>query len=203
MIFLIVSNEHYQSKSGGTVYKAVCTKCGFEYKARIQSIKGANLTKNCNHLKFDYELAEYEKNYDVPNSLKYIFKNMKTRCNNENNKSYRFYGAKEICICDDWANHPAHFYDWALNNGYIEGLTIDRIDSSKDYMPDNCRWITLEENSRWKSTTNQITINGICHSGRQWSTIIGKGVNFVNTHIRKYGLVDTIELIKKELKTNY
>ena len=196
--YLIVSKEDYTSKDGKKVYKAVCTKCGFEYTARIMSIKRA--TKNCNHIKIDSELKEYEKTHNVSRRLKTILYEMKARCYNTNDKAYRFYGDKGIRICDDWKNSQVKFFDWALNNGYEETLTIDRIDSSSDYSPDNCRWITAEENCRWKSTTNYITVNGICHSGRQWSEILGHGPNYVNTYIRNHGMNETLEMLKKLLK---
>lgn len=131
--YLIVSKEDYTSKDGKKVYKAICTKCGFEYTARIMSIKRA--TKNCNHIKIDSELKEYEKTHNVSRRLKTILYEMKARCYNTNDKAYRFYGDKGIRICDDWKNSQVKFFDWALNNGYEETLTIDRIDSSNDYSP--------------------------------------------------------------------
>jgi hypothetical protein len=39
------------------------------------------------------------------------------------------------------------FREWALRNGYKDGLSIDRIDSEKNYTPENCRWITVKENT--------------------------------------------------------
>ena len=39
------------------------------------------------------------------------------------------------------------FEKWAVNSVYSEGLTIDRIDSTKGYCPENCRWVSLSENS--------------------------------------------------------
>lgn len=79
-----------------------------------------------------------------------IFSGMKQRCYNPNCDAYRFYGAKGIAICDEWmAEHGlTSFMEWALNNGYEEHLTIDRIDAKGPYSPDNCRWITQSENSK-------------------------------------------------------
>lgn len=72
---------------------------------------------------------------------------MKQRCYNKNRRQYKWYGAKGIRVCDEWLNSYANFEEWALSHGYVEGLSIDRIDSEKDYMPDNCRWITMNENT--------------------------------------------------------
>lgn len=78
-----------------------------------------------------------------------IYSGMKQRCYNPNNQHYSIYGGKGIKICDEWLNKNGlqNFIEWSLNNGYEEHLTIDRINSSADYSPQNCRWITSSLNS--------------------------------------------------------
>lgn len=78
-----------------------------------------------------------------------IYSGMKQRCYNPQNQHYALYGGKGIKLCDDWLNENGlqNFIEWSLNNGYEEYLTIDRINSSGDYSPDNCRWITKSLNS--------------------------------------------------------
>lgn len=72
--------------------------------------------------------------------------NMRTRCYNPEMKIYKYYKGKNIIVCNEW--HDAKkFYDWAMNNGWKKGLTIDRIDSNGNYEPSNCRFITKSENS--------------------------------------------------------
>ena len=75
-----------------------------------------------------------------------IWANIRQRCLNPNIPDYQYYGAKGIKVCDEWKNSFESFMAWALQNGYADGLTIDRIDSSGDYEPKNCRWITQSEN---------------------------------------------------------
>lgn len=71
---------------------------------------------------------------------------MVSRCHNENDIGYMYYGEKGIGVYNEWKNDFTVFYKWALNNGFKENLTLDRIDATKNYCPDNCRWITMHEN---------------------------------------------------------
>ena len=72
--------------------------------------------------------------------------NMKARCNNPNEQKYKFYGAKGIKLCSEW-NKYINFKDWALNNGYSDNLTIDRINVKGNYEPSNCCFILNKENA--------------------------------------------------------
>lgn len=77
-----------------------------------------------------------------------IWSGMKQRCNNPNHPSARWYYEKGIRLCPSWQNDFFEFQKWALANGYFEEGSIDRIDSNIGYCPENCRWITLDENRR-------------------------------------------------------
>lgn len=75
-----------------------------------------------------------------------IWCNMKERCFNPNNPDYiKWYGSRGITICDEWKNSFQSFYDWAINNGYSDELSIDRKDVNGNYEPGNCRWATAKE----------------------------------------------------------
>lgn len=76
-----------------------------------------------------------------------LWKGMRQRCADPSHVSYKYYGGKGIKVCDAWADYPT-FRDWALSNGYVPGLSIDRRDSDGDYSPENCEWVTRSENSR-------------------------------------------------------
>ena len=121
---------------------------------------------------------------------------MKQRCYVKSNTAYHQYGAKGIAICEEWLSDPGRFEDWSLKNGYADDLTIDRIDSSKSYCPENCRWVSSEINSKYKSTTRVLTVDGIAKTGREWAGYLGLGTNIINKYVRKYGVDNTINFIK-------
>ena len=78
-----------------------------------------------------------------------IYSGMKQRCFNPNVNNYKYYGGKGIAICEEWMgdNGLQRFIEWSLDNGYDETLSIDRVDSNRDYSPQNCRWLPMELNS--------------------------------------------------------
>lgn len=88
--------------------------------------------------------------------LYHTWLNIKDRCSNHNNSHYKYYGGRGINICEEWRNDFKKFYDWAITNGYSQGLSIERIDVNKDYSHDNCTWITMREQARNKTTTIKI-----------------------------------------------
>ena len=98
---------------------------------------------------------------------------MKERCNNPNCKSYKRYGAKGIKVCSEWEDSFQSFYDWSMASGYKEGLTIDRIDNSKGYSPDNCRWATSAEQNRNYSRNHLVTYNGKTQCIADWAKETG------------------------------
>lgn len=82
--------------------------------------------------------------------LKKVWRGMKERCERPNHSSYKNYGARGISVCDSWKDDFDCFYQWAIANGYSNGLSLDRIDNDGNYCPENCRWATVKEQCRNK-----------------------------------------------------
>lgn len=77
----------------------------------------------------------------------HIYQGVKQRCLNLKNPSYYLYGGRGISICAEWVDNFQAFYGWSMENGYTDEMTLDRIDSEKDYSPRNCQWISKNANS--------------------------------------------------------
>lgn len=91
--------------------------------------------------------------HKVYDKLYHTWNAMKGRCYNSNSKDFPHYGARGIRICNEWLSDFMSFRAWSLSHGFANNLTIDRIDVDGDYSPENCRWITVAEQNRNKTTT--------------------------------------------------
>jgi len=87
---------------------------------------------------------------------------MRRRCADENYENYYRYGARGICVCEEWENDAAEFIEWGLKNGWKPGLQIDRIDNSKGYFPSNCRLVSPTINSRNQDLLQANNKTGFC-----------------------------------------
>ena len=196
-IYTIIDVLDKKDKYGHYIYIAECKECGHKKYSHYGGISSKSMTANiCNHISLGNNKRVLPTKWNN-NRIGNIFKGMKQRCYYSGTKEYKWYGAKGIKICNEWLDNPKSFEEWSLQNGYQDDLTIDRIDENKDYSPDNCRWITDIQNAKYKSTTFLIDVNGEQHSGRDWSKILGFGINTINKYIKKYGLENTIEFIKR------
>jgi hypothetical protein len=113
---------------------------------------------------------------------------MKNRCNNPNTWAYDFYGANGVTVCDDWNDDPKAFYDWAVSHGYADNLTLDRIDGTKGYFPENCRWVDRKVQGVNKKSTKWITWNGETHTLTEWSEILGIPQKTLNWRYHNWSL---------------
>lgn len=85
------------------------------------------------------------------------------RCGNINNHRYSDYGGGNICVTPEWLIFE-NFKNWAFDNGYKEGLTIERINVNGNYEPNNCKWLTRKEQMRNMRKTRYVDYQGDSHN---------------------------------------
>lgn len=116
----------------------------------------------------------FEKTHgDSDTRLYRIWKDMRRRCNNKDRTDYARYGGRGIKVCEEWNGYFVPFRDWSLSNGYNYDLSIERIDNDGDYTPDNCCWITMDEQRFNKRTSAKVTIGDKTLTVTEWSKETG------------------------------
>ena len=88
-----------------------------------------------------------------------IWQTMLYRCYNPSHKYYGLYGGRGIDVCSEWQDREA-FTAWAVTAGYEDGLTLDRIDNSKGYCPENCRWATRRQQANNRKSCEYVKYHG-------------------------------------------
>ena len=128
-------------------------------------------------------------------SIKYrriykIWQGIRQRCNNPNDKDYEDYGGRGIRVCEEWDKSSEAFVRWALENGYDDNLSIDRIDTNSGYSPENCRWATWTQQARNKriEKINSTGVAGVSMDRGKYRAII-----YVNNKKVDLGRHDTLE----------
>lgn len=165
----ILEELQKRNKYGKKVYKCVCD-CG-----NIRNVDGHSLrcgnTKSCGCLQHEYAKSgkANRKHGFAKTRLDDIYFEMKRRCYDDRKPKYKDYGARGIRICDEWLNDKTKFFDWAMENGYKENLTIDRIDIDGNYEPSNCKWSTQKEQANNRRTNINITYKGKTQTVMQWA----------------------------------
>ncbi len=99
-----------------------------------------------------------------------IWESMKRRCKSPKCERYSCYGGRGIKYTPEW-NKFEDFHEWAISSGYVEGLSLDRIDADGNYEPTNCRWVPLKEQAYNKTTSLRFTLDGETKCLAEWAAI--------------------------------
>lgn len=194
---LIVLKYHSHNKHKQIVYLCKCD-CGVE-KLIAGTLLTTGHTKSCGCLNREKIIKSTFKHGLTDTPLHKNWLGMIGRCKYKSHISYKYYGAKGIKVCDEWLNSFITFYEWAMKNGYDKNKSIDRIDSNKDYSPDNCKWSTRKEQNYNKTNNLIVEIEGKMLNSKEVFEIYGINNLVLSSRIirGKKGL----ELIKTPRKT--
>lgn len=133
-------------------------------KTRLRERRDAKLACGCLR-------GRHTKHSECHTKLYRVWDSMVRRCHNPRHRAFLSYGGRGIGVCQQWRDYR-NFRDWANDNGYKEGLTIDRIDNDRGYEPDNCRWATRKQQQNNRRCCVFIEHNGQRLTLTQWSELL-------------------------------
>jgi hypothetical protein len=152
-------------------YYWICQcECGTE-----KSVLVANLTSSkslsCGCLALELA-AQREKTHGKCGTRIYrLWSSMKTRCTNQKEQAYKFYGARGIKVCDKWMNSFEAFYA-DMGDPPHEHSSIERIDVNGDYCPENCIWIDFAKQAFNKTNSLIVEYCGEKKCVAEWCQIL-------------------------------
>lgn len=148
--------------------RCIC-ECGVEKIFNYQNVISGK-SKSCGCL-----IYEATKKHGLSNHQLYsVWEGMIQRCCNENAPKYENYGGRGVKICDEWRDDFKVFYEWAINNGYKQGLTLDKDILAEGklgmlYSPEYCCFVTQKENTQKRTNSHLIEIDGEKKCISQWA----------------------------------
>lgn len=144
--------------------------CGNYVTTNISSLTRGKC-RSCGCLRRETTAENFRKHGKSKSKIYAVYCTMIQRCESKKNKSYSNYGGRGITVCEEWRNSFTVFYEWAMANGYSDGLTIDRIDTNGNYEPNNCRWVNAIEQANNKRNNELLEYNGEIHTIAEWARL--------------------------------
>lgn len=190
----------YMFRENGRVKWHCSCECGGQIDALGAELR-LGKPKSCGCLKIE-RTKECTTTHGMSNSRIYrTWFGMKKRCLSPNDKAYKHYGGRGISICDEWMDFQK-FYDWSMENGYTDELTIERIDVNGNYCPENCKWIPFKEQAYNKRTNRLITYKGETKTMKEWSEEYGIRMSVIHERLKKGMSVEETFTTPVEVKRN-
>lgn len=203
-LIVIEKGQSIKRPKGGTRVRWLCKcDCG-NFKLINSEHLISNKIISCGCYKKEIMRSKNNINYKhgkAHTRLYNIYNNMKSRCYNKNNKRYKNYGRRGIIICDEWLNKESgflNFYNWAMQNGYKDDLTIDRIDVNGNYEPNNCRWATAKEQMNNTTRNHYLIYKGQKYTMAQLSKIFKIKYDIFKKIIKRGGLKQVCQELKEK-----
>ena len=156
--------------------------------------KGTTMSCGC------YGKTHMVKHGGTRSRLYNIWYNMRRRCSYEKAGGYERYGGRGISVCREWQTDFASFRAWAIEHGYTDKLSIDRINPSGNYEPSNCRWVPISEQSANRAYCHRITAFGKTKTLPEWEK--ETGIKYSTIRARIFDLGWTPEKALSTLENN-
>ena len=147
-----------KTKNYHKIFRCKCSCGTIKDVDAFNVIKGKS--KSCGCISIEKVKQRTTKHGMTNTPLYHIWCSMRERCYNSNYQAYKDYGGRGITMCQEWKDDFMAFYTWAINNGYKQTLTIDRINVNGNYEPSNCRWADRKTQANNRRSNISITLYG-------------------------------------------
>ena len=151
--------EEWRNDRNQLICRCRCD-CGNESVVPMYKLK-SNRIKSCGCMRSALIKEARTKHGSRKTMLYSKWSGIKRRCYNENDSHYKDYGARGIGMCEEWEKSFSAFEKWAKESGYKDGDSLERVDVNKGYCPENCCWISMEDQAKNKRNTVWIIYNGM------------------------------------------
>jgi hypothetical protein len=170
--------------------------CGKVKSVRSDALQ-CGAIRSCGCLKKEQDRINLTANHSHKQSntrIYRIWQGVKKRCESQSDARYMRYGGRGIKVCEEWKNSFETFFEWALNNGYTDSLTIDRIDNNGNYCPENCRWVDIKTQCNNRESNIKIKIGNTTKSLLEWCEIFNVDYSAVNERYNRNGFISVNDL---------
>ncbi len=184
LTFLRIVNERYIDDKGVTKNPRALYRCdcGVEKEIVIGSVKsGAVVSCGCYHRSISKQIGKKSITHGLStHPLRHIYGHIKDRCYNPKCNAYKNYGGVGVIMCDEWFNDFVSFYNWCINNGWKQGLEIDKDEKyarlglkSLCYSPETCSIVTRAQNGMHKKQSVYFEYKGLIKTIMEWAIEYG------------------------------
>ena len=172
----------YTATRHGNAYGIfVCEICG-ESRERVVSQVRTGYIRSCNCQRKNNATKHGHASNGIGTPEYNAWSSMKKRCLNPSHASYKHYGGRGITVCERWMIFDNFLSDMGERK---KGLSLDRIDNSRGYSPENCRWVDAKTQCNNKRTTTILTLRGKSMTISQWSAETGIKDCTISERIRR------------------
>lgn len=151
-------------------YSCFRCKCGNTFVSQLYKVKILE-TRSCGCI-FIESVKKSNSTHGLTNHKLYgVWKSMKSRCYTHSANQFNDYGGRGVIVCDEWKNNFINFYNWAIENGWKDGMQLDKdiLGNGMIYSPEYCLFVTPKQNSNKKKSNKYIYYNGENRTISEWA----------------------------------